>query len=544
MVDGKSLAQPPSSDSIVKMNRKSGKRKTEEDLPPTPPKLLAAMALAVGTHSSLWLWLLWRAVKMLRERARAGTLQRRVILGLPIAAFGGTLFTDTIAYFTHFFLDNYLSENGILGYMVRIFEIHHENPRMDEQNYLENAWAESLFGTGILATAFGCGALNLRSVLSCTYFAFVGFWAGQISAVHKAAHQAAPALFYKVLQKMRITVDRAYHGKHHTKFASHYSLCTGHFEAMFDACYGVPLLESILFLSVGKVSRHSILGLKLEQEKLQPNLAQRFQQVKYLLWYKLFNSLMVKLRLQLHFMNWGYRKADNTDYQVPDGGDVVLGSDPLIRVVNGTSLQLYMHMLQGIDIKGKDVVEVSSGRGGFLASLAASGQVNTCVGVDTCAVAVDTCNTIHEKLFKVRYQQGDAMGALGVEADVLVNVEASHCYPSREMFFKNVFNTLRPGGVFLFADFMGKSEVPQCVTWLEAAGFSVEVQEDITAGVLRGMELTNEAKVTLIRERLPRFLWGVMERFAATEGSVSRGDTTDGWRDAVYLHVRCRKPAL
>jgi SAM-dependent methyltransferase len=284
------------------------------------------------------------------------------------------------------------------------------------------------------------------------------------------------------------------------------------------------------------------LGLKLEQEKLQPNFEQRLQQVKYLVWYKLFNSLMAKMRLQLHFMNWGYRREDGTQYAVPKGGEIVLGADARMQVVNGCSLQLYLHMLHDIDVKGKDVVEVSSGRGGCMACLAASGEVKSCTGIDTCAVAVQTCSEMHNNLSKVLYKQGDAMGDFGLEADILVNVEASHCYPSREIFFKNVYKALRPGGLFLFADFMSKAEMPQCIAWLESAGFHVEVQEDITAGVLRAMALTSEAKVTMIKQRFPRFMWGVMKRFAATEGSESRGDASHGWKDSVYLHLRCRRP--
>merc|ERR1719183_2134820 len=133
------------------------------------------------------------------------------------------------------------------------------------------------------------------------------------------------------------------------------------------------------------------------------------------------------------------------------------------------------------------------------------------------------------------------MEDLGLEVDIVVNVEASHCYPSRETFFGRVHGALRPGGLFLFADFMPKSEVPECVKWLQKAGFSVEVKEDVTADVLRAMEQTNAAKVALIRERFPRALWGVLERFAATEGSHSRGDKNDGWSDSVYLHLRARR---
>merc|ERR1719468_622968 len=97
-------------------------------------------------------------------------------------------------------------------------------------------------------------------------------------------------------------------------------------------------------------------------------------------------------------------------------------------------------------------------------------------------------------------------------ADVIVNVEASHCYPSREKFFQHVFAALKFGGFFVFADFMPEEEVLSCIAWLEAAGFSIVNQEDITAQVLKAMKESDAAKMTVIQERMNPLMAGVLKR--------------------------------
>lgn len=493
---------------------------------------------AVGLHNFFWMWVTSRGWAC-RGEATGGISPWRTVA----AAVGGTMLTDTIAYFTHLFLDNYVSEHGILGPLVQEFLLHHKTPKFQQQSFVENGWRESLFASSILAASIGSGLCNLRSSVSTTFWGTFGFWGGQISGIHKAAHVPKPPLVYAFGQRIGLIIDRRHHSRHHASLCSHYALCTGHFEALFERLKGVECVEVFMYLFTGTMPRNSRLGLRRsEGPQLRRSFSERLQHLKWSIWYTFFNDFATRADFGLHFMNWGYRREDGEQYPLPAGAERVLGSDSRIRQVNAASLQLYLHLLQGVPLEGRDVAEVSSGRGGFMACLAGSGLARSCIGVDACHVAVESCNQLYADLPSLSYRHGDAMAPPGFSVDVVVNVEASHCYPSREAFFMRVHEALKPGGHFLFADFMTEAEAEQCVGWLEADGrFEVEVREDITPAVLRAMEFTNDAKLAVIKERFPRVVRSLLERFAATEGSKSRGDTSDGWAGSLYLHLRARR---
>jgi len=492
----------------------------------------------VALHNLLWMWVTSRG-----WASRSEPLDKQVALRTVAAAAGGTLLTDTVAYFTHLFLDNYVSENGILGPLVHEFLLHHKSPKFQQQTFVENAWRESIFASSILLSAIASGACNLRSSFSTTFWGAFGFWGGQISGIHKAAHVVKPFWLYGLGQRFGIIIDRRHHMRHHASLSSHYSLCTGHFEVFFERLKGVEFVEVVAYLLAGITPRNSRLGLRRSEDaELQRSFSERLQHLKWSIWYSYFNDFASRENLGLHFMNWGYRRADGVEYKLPSGAERILGSDPRIRLVNGASLQLYLHLLEGIPLEGRDVAEMSSGRGGFMACLAGSGLARSCIGVDACSGVVESCNQLYADLPNLSFRHGDAAAPLGFSADVVVNVEASHCYPSRETFFHRVHEALKPGGHFLFADFMTEADAEKCVAWLEAEGrFEVEIREDITPAVLRAMENTNDAKLAVIKERFPRVVRGLLERFAATEGSKSRGDTSDGWQGAIYLHLRARR---
>mmetsp|Transcript_108348 Transcript_108348/g.288319 ORF Transcript_108348/g.288319 Transcript_108348/m.288319 type:complete len:543 (-) Transcript_108348:31-1659(-) len=488
---------------------------------------------AVACHNLLWMWVASRGWAVRGESASSYGALRNIA-----AAVGGTLLTDSVAYFTHLFLDNYVSEKGVLGPLVEEFLFHHKSPKFQLQSFVENGWRESIFASSILLSAIASGVCNLRSSVSTSFWGAFGFWGGQISAIHKAAHVSKPPWIYALGQRYGVIIDRRHHMRHHATLCSHYSLCTGHFEALFERLMGVESVEVLAYLLLGITPRYSRLGLKSGEES-RPRIAERLQHLKWSVWYSYFNGFATKAGLGLHFMNWGHCRADGEEYPLPAGAERVLGKDPRIRLINAASLQLYLHLLQGVPLEGRDVAEVSSGRGGFMACLAGSGLARSCTGVDACSGAVETCGQLYADVPGLSFRHGDAMAPLGFSADVVVNVEASHCYPSREGFFRRVHESLKPGGRLLFADFMSEADADKCVAWLEAEGrFEVEIREDITPAVLRAMETTNDAKMGVIKERFPRVVRGFVERFAATEGSKSRGDTSDGWGGALYLHLR------
>ena len=168
------------------------------------------------------------------------------------------------------------------------------------------------------------------------------------------------------------------------------------------------------------------------------------------------------------------------------------------------------------------MLEVSCGHGGGASYVKRYVGAGTMRGVDRNAQAVAFCRKVHAGS-GVEFSVGDAMG-LGFGDgmfDVVVNVEASHCYPDVGRLFSEVKRVLRPGGHFLYADFRDVGEARD--RWEgEVARCGMEVMEraDISAGVLRGMEANHEKYMGIMERRVPRVLWGAARRFSGVKGSM------------------------
>jgi ubiquinone/menaquinone biosynthesis C-methylase UbiE len=107
----------------------------------------------------------------------------------------------------------------------------------------------------------------------------------------------------------------------------------------------------------------------------------------------------------------------------------------------------------------------------------------------------------------------------GGNFDAVINVEASHCYPRQDAFFKSVYRVLRAGGHLLYADFRTPAHAPQLDSDIAEAGFQVKSKTDITAHVLAALKRTSERYRKLVHGFTPKILHPVMETFAAVEGS-------------------------
>jgi SAM-dependent methyltransferase len=123
----------------------------------------------------------------------------------------------------------------------------------------------------------------------------------------------------------------------------------------------------------------------------------------------------------------------------------------------------------------------------------------------------------------LRFVQGDAERlSFSDEAfDVVINIEASHCYGDFPRFLAEVARVLRPGGHLLYADFRF-AEGGEIVKWERALAASPlrQIQlSAISAGVLRGMEYNAERSRAMVERHLPKVLHGLGRDFAGVPGS-------------------------
>jgi SAM-dependent methyltransferase len=166
-----------------------------------------------------------------------------------------------------------------------------------------------------------------------------------------------------------------------------------------------------------------------------------------------------------------------------------LGTEDREDTADRVSERLYDQVVGGVDLAGKVVAEIGCGPGAGSAHLARTYSPASLVGVDFNKDMVVWCRKHHD-MPNLEFVQGDALNLpiATNSLDAVVNVESSHCYPSRFRFFQEVARVLHPGGSFLFADVilcLGKKQGPDVVSArLRRAGLTIDNCIDITENVL------------------------------------------------------------
>jgi ubiquinone/menaquinone biosynthesis C-methylase UbiE len=207
------------------------------------------------------------------------------------------------------------------------------------------------------------------------------------------------------------------------------------------------------------------------------------------------------------FMNYGYHAAEPLVLQPRDEE-------------HRYSIQLYHRVAGAIDLRGLDVLEVGSGRGGGAAFVMRYLHPRSVTAVDMAASAIDFCREYY-RIPGLHFQVGDAEALPFPDDsfDALLNVESSICYQHPERFFAEVQRVLRPGGHFLYADIRSQEEVPAWEAQLAASGLDQLEQEDITRQVVEALDRDHERRSRLIHQFVPRPLRRTFREFAGVQGS-------------------------
>jgi ubiquinone/menaquinone biosynthesis C-methylase UbiE len=196
---------------------------------------------------------------------------------------------------------------------------------------------------------------------------------------------------------------------------------------------------------------------------------------------------------------------------------------------NRYCIQLYHHVAGAVDLTGRRVLEVGSGRGGGAAFIHRYLHPAEMVGLDFSEQAVDLCRRMY-RMPGLRFVHGDAEDIPFDDAtfDAVVNVESSHCYGSMPTFLNEVARVLRPGGHFLFADFRPAADLATLHRRLTDSGLRVASHEDITPNVVAALEADNARKLAQVRESAPRWLQGLLAEFVGAPGSRIHDRFSDG----------------
>jgi SAM-dependent methyltransferase len=187
---------------------------------------------------------------------------------------------------------------------------------------------------------------------------------------------------------------------------------------------------------------------------------------------------------------------------------------------NRACIQLYHHVANQVDLRGRKVLEVSCGHGGGASYLTRTLQPAHYTGIDVNRTGIAFCRQRHP-LAALDFLEGDARHLMFADHtfDAVLNVEASHCYPDFPGFLAEVSRVLRPGGRFLYADFRFRDEIAAWEQALAAAPLHREQSRMINAEVLRGLDLNSARSEDLVRRHLPGFLHPLGRDFAGIRGS-------------------------
>ena len=229
------------------------------------------------------------------------------------------------------------------------------------------------------------------------------------------------------------------------------------------------------------------------------------------------------------FMNYGFA------YHDPNDQPILYPADEADRF----SIHLYHIVASQLDLTGKCVIDVGSGRGGGASYVQRYLGPKTTTGLDLASSAVAFCRRVYAPVPGLFYQVGDAMNLPLADAsvDAVLNVESAHCYPDKAAFLAEALRVLRPGGSLLLADFSRRNQPMDDL--IDRAGFAEIVATDITANITRGLLTDDARRREFIRDHVPFGFRRAVQAWAAAPGSWIFDDFKNGRR--CYVVYRATK---
>lgn len=207
------------------------------------------------------------------------------------------------------------------------------------------------------------------------------------------------------------------------------------------------------------------------------------------------------------------------------------------------AIQLYSFLCSSLDWTDKNVLEVSSGRGGGTDWLIRTFHPKTVIGLDIAKFSTHFCRRYYSHP-NLSFETGDAqsMPFDDCSFDIVINVESSLNYPDFDSYLSEVNRVLKPGGEFLIADYRRRAKIPQFRTALQQMGYGVNYIEDISDGIIRGLELSEAQKLSIIEKHVPRLLRGIVCRFARVTNDEDSEIELFRQGKKIYLAARLKKP--
>jgi SAM-dependent methyltransferase len=206
-------------------------------------------------------------------------------------------------------------------------------------------------------------------------------------------------------------------------------------------------------------------------------------------------------------------------------------------------LNFVRHVLSGVELADKMVLEVGSGRGGNCHYLSQYTQAKRVYGIDLCEANVRFCLSLNKRA-NVSFLRGGAeqLPFRSETFDVVLNLESSHGYSHFGRFLAEVHRVLKPQGSFCYSDlwFFEAPGLnwPQRKKELEAAPFELLSEEDISKEVWQALASEGglvETVRSMANETNREFVEQVVKRLKLVRLMLAAGQFS-------YCVWRFRKP--
>lgn len=178
------------------------------------------------------------------------------------------------------------------------------------------------------------------------------------------------------------------------------------------------------------------------------------------------------------FMNLGISEKPSIEIRAIDGKDA-------------HHISLYMKLLDMVpniheNAKNISAIEIGCGRGGGCYVMKNYYSIP-----DITAVDLSSANIRLAKRFvpEAKFIVSDAVEfKTNKKFDVVLNLESSHRYSSRLIFFKNVASMMKEDGNFVFADMIRKNELQEVERIMSDSGLKIMKVETLNKGVVQSIE--------------------------------------------------------
>ena len=189
--------------------------------------------------------------------------------------------------------------------------------------------------------------------------------------------------------------------------------------------------------------------------------------------YNQFARVTIKFNENSHFINLGYATSEKM---------ILLDKDEPYRL----HIQLYHELIKQVSIEDKNVLEIGCGFGGGCYYMAKYNKPASVTGIDLSDKNISICRTSFNAAILKFYEMDAENTTFADETfDVIVNLESSHSYPSRNTKFSaEVVRLLKPGGYFAYGDLFPEEKFLSFSTSLINKGMIKLSEREITQSVM------------------------------------------------------------